>query len=137
MTIEPMMLIQGMASFIGMYPQDQMLLYKICREDKFNLTVDFCSNIENHTGTAAYDAVEKEVVSFNNVISLAENLMPILFSFYIGSWSDRFGRKERNINIFNELLIINFKNLNTLNDQFTHPAIPGTLYAGQDPGGRS
>ena len=95
MTIEPMMLIQGMASFIGMYPQDQMLLYKICREDKFNLTVDFCSNIENHTDTGAYDAVEKEVVSFNNIISLAENLIPILFSFYIGSWSDRFGRKGR------------------------------------------
>ena len=94
-TIEPMMLIQGLAAFIGMYPQDQMLLYKICREDKFNLTVDFCSNIENHTDTGAYDAVEKEVVSFNNIISLAENLIPILFSFYIGSWSDRFGRKGR------------------------------------------
>ena len=93
MTIEPMMLVQGMAAFIGMYPQDQMLLYKICREDKFNLTADFCSNIENHTDTADYDAVEKEVVSFNNVISLAENLLPILFSFYIGSWSDHFGRK--------------------------------------------
>ena len=58
------------------------------------MTEEFCSNIENHTDTADYDAVEKEVVSFNNVISLAENLIPILFSFYIGSWSDRFGRKE-------------------------------------------
>ena len=58
------------------------------------MTEEFCSNIENHTDTAEYDAVEKEVVSFNNVISLAENLIPILFSFYIGSWSDRFGRKE-------------------------------------------
>ena len=58
------------------------------------MTVEFCSNIENNTETEAYDAVEKEVVSFNNIISLAENLIPILFSFYIGSWSDRFGRKE-------------------------------------------
>ena len=74
-----------------------MLLYKICREDRFNLTVEFCSNIENYTETAAYDAVEKEVVSFNSIISLAENLIPILFSFYIGSWSDHFGRKERTI----------------------------------------
>ena len=55
--------------------------------------MEFCSNIENNTKTEAYDAVEKEVVSFNNIISLAENLIPILFSFYIGSWSDRFGRK--------------------------------------------
>ena len=57
------------------------------------MTEEFCSNIENNTKTEAYDAVEKEVVSFNNIISLAENLIPILFSFYIGSWSDRFGRK--------------------------------------------
>ena len=55
--------------------------------------MEFCANIENNTHTAAYDGVEKEVVSFNNIISLAENLIPILFSFYIGSWSDRFGRK--------------------------------------------
>ena len=57
------------------------------------MTEEVCSNIENNTETEAYDAVEKEVVSFNNIISLAENLIPILFSFYIGSWSDRFGRK--------------------------------------------
>ena len=66
--------------------------------------MEFCANIENNTDTAAYDAVEKEVVSFNNIISLAENLIPILFSFYIGSWSDRFGRKEgktKVVNFFN------------------------------------
>ena len=60
--------------------------------------MEFCSNIEDNTGTADYDAVEREVVSFNNVLSLAENLIPILFSFYIGSWSDRFGRKESKTN---------------------------------------
>ena len=64
------------------------------------MTVEFCSNIENNTETAAYDAVEKEAVSFNNVISLAENLIPILFSFYIGSWSDRFGRKVGKTKLF-------------------------------------
>ena len=34
-----------------------------------------------------------QVVSFNQVISLTENFIPIFFSFYIGSWSDKFGRK--------------------------------------------
>ena len=34
-----------------------------------------------------------QVVSFKNVIALTEHLVPILLSFYIGSWSDRFGRK--------------------------------------------
>ena len=32
-------------------------------------------------------------MSFKNVIALTEHIIPILLSFYIGSWSDRFGRK--------------------------------------------
>ena len=31
MTIEPMMILQGIASNIVMVPEDQMVLYKICR----------------------------------------------------------------------------------------------------------
>ena len=31
MTIEPMMVLQGIASNIVMVPEDQMILYKICR----------------------------------------------------------------------------------------------------------
>ena len=31
MTIEPMMVLQGIASNIVMVPEDQMVLYKICR----------------------------------------------------------------------------------------------------------
>ena len=38
-----------------------------------------------------------QVVSFNQVISLTENFIPIFFSFYIGSWSDKFGRKVSSI----------------------------------------
>ena len=33
-----------------------------------------------------------KVVNFNNIISLSANLVPVLLSFYIGSWSDKFGR---------------------------------------------
>ena len=79
-------------------------------EEKFNLSVEYCSNIENHTNEDIYGEVEKEVktihssnlkldskyfqvVSFRNVIALTEHIIPILLSFYIGSWSDRFGRK--------------------------------------------
>jgi len=32
-------------------------------------------------------------VSFNTIITYAEHLVPILLAFYIGSWSDHFGRK--------------------------------------------
>ena len=33
-----------------------------------------------------------QVVSFNNIIAITNNLIPILLSFYLGSWSDQFGR---------------------------------------------
>ena len=34
-----------------------------------------------------------KMVDFNNAISITDNFVPILLSFYIGSWSDKFGRK--------------------------------------------
>ena len=34
-----------------------------------------------------------KVVNFNNIISLTENFVPVIIAFYIGSWSDKFGRK--------------------------------------------
>ena len=34
-----------------------------------------------------------EVINFNNITAITEHTVPILLSFYIGSWSDRFGRK--------------------------------------------
>ena len=89
MTIEPMMVMQGIASSIVTYPTDQMILYKICRETESD---EFCANIEEYTNTTNYDMVEEKVVNFNNVITLSEHLVPILLSFYIGSWSDHYGR---------------------------------------------
>ena len=62
-------------------------------EEKYNLTQEYCANIELHTDDPIYSDVEKEVISFNNIIAITEHTIPILLSFYIGSWSDRFGRK--------------------------------------------
>ena len=33
-----------------------------------------------------------QVISFNNIIAITNNVIPILLSFYLGSWSDQFGR---------------------------------------------
>jgi hypothetical protein len=33
-----------------------------------------------------------QVASFSRVMSIAEHLIPILLSFYLGSWSDIYGR---------------------------------------------
>ena len=81
MTIEPMMVLQGIASNIVTVPEDQMVLYKICRgifsvihisipynyvlciftEEQFDLPVEFCENIEDYRNTTDYDDVENEV----------------------------------------------------------------------------
>ena len=45
-------------------------LYFSHSEEKFNLTVDFCTNIENNTEDPAYAAVEKEVQQYNIVDQL-------------------------------------------------------------------
>ena len=82
MTIEPIVLFSNLARGIAQISIDQMNVYKICRgliftgkvwhfcyfyhlEEKFNLTVEFCANIENNTEAPVYTAVEKEV-EYNN-----------------------------------------------------------------------
>ena len=78
MTIEPMMFVNVLGLGISTVSIDQMNVYKVCRglifttivgkvinfyhsEEKFNLTVEFCANIENNTEDPAYAGVEKEV----------------------------------------------------------------------------
>eukprot|EP00090_Calanus_glacialis_P013647 TRINITY_DN22303_c0_g1_i1.p1 TRINITY_DN22303_c0_g1~~TRINITY_DN22303_c0_g1_i1.p1 ORF type:complete len:512 (+),score=57.94 TRINITY_DN22303_c0_g1_i1:1-1536(+) len=92
-TIEPMTILSSLSGNIVAIPQDQMLLYKTCIQPKYNLSDEFCSNIEEYTNTSSYSDVEAEMSSFYNYISLAEHLIPIFISFYLGSWSDHYGRK--------------------------------------------
>ena len=53
----------------------------------------FCANIEENTNTTQYSDIEAEMSIFYNYISAAEHAIPILLSFYLGSWSDHYGRK--------------------------------------------
>ena len=38
------------------------------------------------------DVKHLQVISFNNIVAITNNVIPILLSFYLGSWSDQFGR---------------------------------------------
>ena len=87
MTIEPMMFLQGLGWCITSISQSQMLLYKTCRgecvnqvcffyfaflEEKFNLTAEFCADIESHTIEPIYTEVEKEVFKrYQDIFKLA------------------------------------------------------------------
>ena len=68
-------------------------MHRPLSEERYNLTVEICSHIEDYTEHPRYTEIEKEVVNFNGIIALTTNFVPLLLSLYIGSWSDRFGRK--------------------------------------------
>ena len=65
MTIEPMMFLQALAWKMIVVSENQMLLYKICREEQFNLTAEYCSSFEDHSNETSYKEVEKEVQSYD------------------------------------------------------------------------
>lgn len=111
MTIEPMVMIQGIAQYIIEVPQSQMLLYKTCRgqischqihiifisryyilDPKFNMTEEFCSSIEDHAvGGTIYDDIEEATVRDHS-----QNIFPLLsdVKLYI-SFINIFLRKEK------------------------------------------
>ena len=55
--------------------------------------------------------MEAELSTFQNYISLAEHAVPILLSFYLGSWSDHLGRKPFLYTIMTGMLLSSFMNL--------------------------
>ena len=81
MTIEPMLFFQFLGLCLKSVAESQMILYKTCRgkilnmtlapfgqeiifhnaEEKFNLSANYCSHIEEHTDDAIYGDIEKEV----------------------------------------------------------------------------
>ena len=108
MTIEPMVMIQGIAQYIIEVPQSQMLLYKTCRgqischqfhiifisryyilDPIFNMTEEFCSSIEDHAveGTI-YDDIEEATVRDHsqNIFPLLSDVKLPTFLFLIFFW---------------------------------------------------
>ena len=78
-TIEPVVFLHYLSFAITLFSQNQMIVYKTCRgliskhicsvikvqsiEDKYNLTAEYCSNIEDHTDDGIYSEIENEVSS--------------------------------------------------------------------------
>ena len=80
MTVEPMLFFQFLGLCLKEVSESQMILYKTCRgtlwktftlgrvnfkfvlEEKFNLSANYCSHIEEHTNDTIYAEIEKEVI---------------------------------------------------------------------------
>ena len=88
-TIEPVVFFHYLAFAITIFSQNQMIVYKTCRgftfckgiyffitswlffywtEENYNLSKEYCWNIEEHTNDTIYDEIENEV-DFDIVIS--------------------------------------------------------------------
>ena len=76
MTIEPMMFLQALAWKMIVVSENQMLLYKICREEQFNMTAEYCSSFEDHSNETSYKEVEKEVQSHDFKVTQFMRLYP-------------------------------------------------------------
>ena len=108
MTIEPMLFFQFLGLCLKEVTESQMILYKTCRgtillktltlgwvnlkfvlEEKFNLSANYCSHIEEHTNDAIYSEIEKEVVFLviNQKLPFAvrSSISALLF-LYLKTW---------------------------------------------------
>ena len=44
-TIEPIIFVMSLGQYVPMVTQNQLIIYKTCRQEEFNLTKEFCENI--------------------------------------------------------------------------------------------
>eukprot|EP00090_Calanus_glacialis_P009730 TRINITY_DN18129_c0_g1_i1.p1 TRINITY_DN18129_c0_g1~~TRINITY_DN18129_c0_g1_i1.p1 ORF type:complete len:508 (-),score=86.66 TRINITY_DN18129_c0_g1_i1:102-1625(-) len=89
-TLEPVMLFYGVVRSIDSIASSQLILDKTCMND-FDFGQEICDNLvdwkENNT------LVQNEVAQFKVYESIVDHIFPIICSFFLGSWSDSFGRK--------------------------------------------
>ena len=92
-TIEPIILLVSLVTSIDSVALNQLLVDKSCAQD-FNFTQEVCDNIQtNKTLEHELSMVENEIAQYKVYENFIEQLFPIVMSFFLGSWSDIFGRK--------------------------------------------
>ena len=91
-TLEPVMLLYGVVGSIDRVASSQLILDKTCLND-FGFPEDVCLNLSNGSFPDNNTVVQNTVAQFNVYESIVDHLFPIICSFFLGSWSDNFGRK--------------------------------------------
>ena len=92
-TIEPCIFLIIFSSDLDEIASSQMVILKSCKNDfpEFNDTI--CDNLNSPEFQDANVMVSNELNQFNVYKKLILSIFPIFFSFYLGAWSDLFGRK--------------------------------------------
>ncbi|KAK3872835.1 hypothetical protein Pcinc_022090 [Petrolisthes cinctipes] len=88
-TVEPVLLFYIIGWSVQAAITTNMLLEKVCREQNFNPEV--CANLSAHLD--AQTSVQEEVSTINMYLELLTNIPAVFFALFLGSWSDKHGRK--------------------------------------------
>ena len=91
-TLEPVMLFYGVIRSIDQVTQNQLIIDKTCIND-FTFGDDVCNNLLEDANSVANTDVQNEVAQFKVYESIVDHVFPVICSFFLGSWSDTFGRK--------------------------------------------
>lgn len=91
-TIEPAVFFIFFSQGLDGISEEQLLIVKTCLND-FDYGPEVCDNLLEDNFTDINTEVQNEVSDFKVWQTLAKNIFPLFFAFYIGSWCDLFGRK--------------------------------------------
>ncbi|RXG58405.1 Solute carrier family 46 member 3 [Armadillidium vulgare] len=89
-TLEPCVLLFFMAYSMGAPMQTAVMVDKVCII-KYNYSTEICNNLSNYKNEQM--DVQREASRLGMYSSIIENLPKILFVLFLGSWSDKHGRK--------------------------------------------
>ena len=91
--IEPYLILTLFATSIKRVPLDQLIQDKICLQ-KYNLSKEFCYNLPQMDSSAANYSYKSLILSDSSEFSffhaLISTLPSIVWSLFIGSWTDRY-----------------------------------------------
>ncbi|XP_056640546.1 proton-coupled folate transporter [Diorhabda sublineata] len=92
-TVEPTMILYMMAFMITSVVEQSFYIFKACTVNHgFNATL--CHNINEPEYKNITKEVQKTVAKFHIYNNIAGHFVPIVLAFFIGSWSDKRGRKS-------------------------------------------
>ncbi|TRY70475.1 hypothetical protein TCAL_16429 [Tigriopus californicus] len=86
-TIEPMLFLGAFSTILTLVPQNQLILYKTCLVPEFELSEEFCQQINQNANTTEYqDLIEPAVAQFNVFTVDGEQAVQYLYVVRIFTW---------------------------------------------------
>lgn len=91
-SVEPTMFLFLLAFMITNIYEQELFIQKVCRGN-LNLTDDICDHIHNSTNAEYKITIQQQVSKFLIKESVVAYLFPVIMALFMGSFSDKFGRK--------------------------------------------